>query len=100
MFTNFYTFYIFLIVKTFYMRLPDCSKIYHITRFMCALYPEKLKPTFLQWFIKRIAVYIWLQLCQILTDFNNFGSAKTGKKCTKQDMHLLTYYLKKVLLMT
>ena len=26
-------------------------------------------------------MYIWLQLCQILTDFNNFCSAKTGKKC-------------------
>jgi len=25
-------------------------------------------------------VYIGLQLCQILTDFNNFCSAKTGKK--------------------
>jgi len=24
-------------------------------------------------------VYIWLQLSQILTDFNNFCSAKTGK---------------------
>jgi len=24
-------------------------------------------------------VYIWLQLCQILTDFNNFCRAKTGK---------------------
>ena len=24
-------------------------------------------------------MYIWLQLCQILTDFNNFCSAKTGK---------------------
>ena len=24
-------------------------------------------------------MYIWLQLCQILTDFNNFFSAKTGK---------------------
>ena len=24
-------------------------------------------------------MYIWLQLCQILTDFNNFCSAKTEK---------------------
>jgi len=24
-------------------------------------------------------VYIWLQLCQILTDFNNFCSSKTGE---------------------
>ena len=24
-------------------------------------------------------MYIWLQLCQLLTDFNNFCSAKTGK---------------------
>jgi len=26
-------------------------------------------------------VYIWLQLFQIVTDFNNFCSAKTGKTC-------------------
>jgi len=26
-----------------------------------------------------VAVYIWQQLCQILTDFNNFCSAKTEK---------------------
>jgi len=45
-------------------------------------------------------VYIWLQLCQILTDFNNFYTAETGKKCTKQGMHLIIYYVKKVLLMT
>jgi len=24
-------------------------------------------------------VYVWLQLCQILTDFNNFCSDETGK---------------------
>ena len=24
-------------------------------------------------------MYIWLQLCQILTDFNNFHTAETGK---------------------
>jgi len=29
---------------------------------------------------KNIAVYIWFQLCQILTDYNNFCSAETGKK--------------------
>jgi len=29
-------------------------------------------------------VYIWLQLCQIFTDFNNICSAETRKKCTKQ----------------
>ena len=59
---------------------------------MCAPYLEKLKPTFCRdsW---NVAVYIWLQLCQILTDFNNFGSAKTGKKCTKQGVHLLIYYV-------
>ena len=50
---------------------------------MCSPYLEKLKPTFLPWFIKRTAVYIWLQLCQILTDFNNFCTAETGKKMYK-----------------
>jgi len=44
-------------------------------------------------------MYIWLQLCQILTDFNNFAVPKP-EKYTKQSMHLLIYYLKKVLLMT
>ena len=45
---------------------------------MCAPYLEKFKPTFCRdsW---NITVYIWLQLCQILTDFNSFCSAKTGK---------------------
>jgi len=66
---------------------------------MCAPYLEKLQATFLSWFIKRIAVYIWLQLCQILTDFNNFCTAKTVKN-VQNGMHLLIYYLKKVLLMT
>ena len=28
-------------------------------------------------------MYIWLQLCQILTDFNNFYTAETGKKIYK-----------------
>ena len=45
-------------------------------------------------------VYIWMQLYQILTDFNNFFIAETGEKFTKQGMHLLIYYIKKVLLMT
>jgi len=31
-------------------------------------------------------VYIWLQLSQILKDFNNFCTTETGKKCTKQGM--------------
>ena len=46
---------------------------------MCAPYLEKLKPIFLPWFIKNVAVYIWLQLCQILAYFNNFCTAETGK---------------------
>ena len=46
---------------------------------MCTPYLEKSKPTFLPWFLKRSSVYMWLQLCQILTDFNNFCTAKTGK---------------------
>ena len=28
-------------------------------------------------------MYIWLQLCQMLTDFNNFYTAETGKKTYK-----------------
>ena len=59
---------------------------------MCAPYLEKLKPTFLPWFIKRIAVYIWLQLCQILTDFNNFCSAETRKMY--KTGHAFTYLLR------
>ena len=41
-------------------------------------YLEKLKPTFCRdsW---NVALYIWLQLCQILTDCNNFCSDETGK---------------------
>ena len=31
-------------------------------------------------------MYIWLQFCQILTDFNNFCTGETGKKCTKQGL--------------
>ena len=45
-------------------------------------------------------VAVYLQLGQILTDFNNFCTAETGEKLTKQGMHLLKYYLKKVFLMT
>jgi len=45
---------------------------------ICTPYLEKLKPTFCRdsW---NVVVYIWLQLCQILTDFNNFCSDETGK---------------------
>ena len=28
-------------------------------------------------------MYIWLQLCKILTDFNNYYTAETGKKMYK-----------------
>jgi len=35
----------------------DLSQIYHISWFMCAPYLEKLKPTFLPWFIKRASVH-------------------------------------------
>jgi len=38
-------------------------------------------------------VYIWLQLCQILTDFNNFCSVESGKMY-KTD-HAFTYLLLK-----
>jgi len=40
-------------------------------------------------------VYIWLQLCQILTDFSNFCSAETGKMY-ETGVHWLIYYLKSV----
>jgi len=40
--------------------------------------PEKIK-TYIFAVIHKTAVYIWLQLCQILTDFNNFCSAKQGR---------------------
>jgi len=42
-------------------------------------------------------VYIWLQLCQILTDFNNFYAAKTGKmyKTGHAFTYLFTYLLLK-----
>jgi len=38
-------------------------------------------------------VYIWLQLCQILTDFNNFYTAETGKNA--QTGHASNYLLLK-----
>jgi len=37
-------------------------------------------------------VYIWLHLCQILTDFNNFCSAETGKMYKTE--HAFTYLLR------
>ena len=40
-----------------------------------------------------VAVYIWLQLCQILTDFNNFCSAKPEKMYETE--HAFTYLLLK-----
>ena len=52
---------------------------------MCAPYLEKLKPTFLPWFIKRSSVHLTATLSN-LTDYNNFCTAETGKKCTKQGM--------------
>jgi len=36
-------------------------------------------------------MYICLQRCQILTDFNNVCSAEP-EKCTKHGVHLLIYY--------
>jgi len=38
-------------------------------------------------------VYIRLQRCQILTDFNNFCTAETGKMCKTK--HAFTYLLLK-----
>jgi len=46
------------------------------------------------------AVYIWLQLCQILTKFNNFSTTKTDNKLYKLDTQLLSYYINNFLLMT
>ena len=59
---------------------------------MCTPYLEKLKPTFCRdsW---NVAVYIWLQLCQILTDFNNFFSDETG--IMYKTGHAFTYLLLK-----
>ena len=42
---------------------------------------------------KNVAVYIWFQLCKILTDFNNFCSAETGKIYKTE--HAFTYLLLK-----
>ena len=39
-------------------------------------------------------MYIWLPLCQILTDFNNFCTAETGKKTYKTG-HAFIYLLVK-----
>ena len=39
-------------------------------------------------------MYIWLQLCQILTDFNNFCSPETGKKMYETE-HAFTCLLLK-----
>jgi len=41
---------------------------------------------------KNVAVYIWFQLCQILTDFNNSCSAETGK--VYKTGHAFTYLLR------
>ena len=52
---------------------------------MCAPYLEKLKPTFLPWFIKRSSVH----LTATLSNFNRFQyfcTTKTGKKYPKQGM--------------
>jgi len=48
-------------------------------------------------FTKRWSVHL-MQLCQILTDLNNFCTAKAGNKFYKLDMHLLTYYINNILL--
>ena len=57
---------------------------------MCTPYLEKLKPTFCRdsW---NVAVYIWLQLYQILTDFHNFCSDETRKMY--KTGHTFTYLL-------
>ena len=46
---------------------------------MCAPYLEKLKPTFLPWFIKSTSVHLTANL----SDFNNFCTAETGKEMSK-----------------
>jgi len=78
-------------VKKFFLH-STVVKICHITRLMCTPYLEKLKPTFCRdsW---NVAVYIWLQLCQILTDFNNSCSDETGKMY--KTGHTFTYLLLK-----
>ena len=59
---------------------------------MCTPYPEKLKSTFCRdsW---NVAVCISLQLCQILTDFNNFAAPKPEK--VYNTGHAFTYLLLK-----
>ena len=54
--------------------------------------PGKIKTYILPWFMK-CTVYIWLQFCQILTDFNNFCSDETGKMY--KTGHTFTYLLLK-----
>jgi len=41
-------------------------------------------------------IHSFIHLRQILANFNNFYTAETGKKCTKQGMHLIIYYLESV----
>ena len=41
------------------------NKIYHITRFMCAPYLEKSKPTFLPWLLKRSSVHVTATLSNL-----------------------------------
>ena len=55
-------------------------------------YLEKLKSTFCHdsW---NVAVYIWLKLCHMLTDFNNFCSDETAKMY--ETGHTFTYLLLK-----
>ena len=53
---------------------------------MCAPYQERSKPIFLLWFIRRSSVHLTATLSKILTDFNNFCTAETRKKCPKQGM--------------
>jgi len=67
-------------------------KIRHITQFIYTPYLEKLKPTFCRdsW---SVAVYIWLQLCQILTAFNSFCSGESGQMY--KTGHAFTYSLLK-----
>ena len=67
-------------------------KLCHITRFMCAPYLEKLNPTFCR-YSWNCTLYIWLQLCQIITDFNNFCSDETRKMY--KTGHTFTYLLLK-----
>jgi len=64
---------------------------------MCAPYVEKSKPTFCSGFLKRSSVHLSavcnLQVCLILTDFDNFCTAETGKMY--ETGHAFTYLLLK-----